>query len=567
MAGELILIIDDNSDVRILLGERVLPSHGYRALTATDGQEGLWQIRTQKPDLILLDLRLPDMTGLDLLHILSSEGYDTPVILITAYGSELIAAQALRLGVRDYIIKPFTLDEIVDAVERALTERRLRQERNGLTDHLRYYDEAMRVLALEGAQLSTGKDVDSQLCDLVEMAVAATRSQAGRVWLYEPVEEALVLRAAQDAPDQPAYPLRRRNDSSQLEEAFAGQTFQQWTVAQDDDQEKSIALAAPIFRSGRPFGVLEVHMGGERLSAQIPAPQVLQVLATWGGVILEQAHLRDQTSDLERHVESVITLSPDLLLVLDEEDRIVSVSPAVEAMTGQHPDAVVGQDVSQWIRQIGSEQEDLIEWYLSQSRDEEPSEEGQQQYALRFRGADGQPRQAEIQVLLQRQDSGVLRRYLLFRDRTVHHRLEQEIRLLRRELGEGGREEHVGLLLTDIDGTVLSVNRTALNLLQCAAQEVLDRPLWEIFPAAEGTHLFPEGIARAYREGSGYVELRWSGRTACPLGLALLLLLGVDETPHAIVVLARPVHPNAKGTAVERPAHESDLLGRSGVDS
>ena len=136
MAGETILIIDDNADVQILLGERVLPAHGYRTLSAPDGQEGLWQIRAHKPDLILLDLRLPDMTGIDLLHILAAEGYDIPVILITAYGSELIAAQALRLGVHDYIIKPFTLDEILESVERALTTLRLRRERNSLNERV-----------------------------------------------------------------------------------------------------------------------------------------------------------------------------------------------------------------------------------------------------------------------------------------------------------------------------------------------------------------------------------------------------------------------------------------------
>ena len=70
------------------------------------GQDGLAKVSGEEPDLILLDFNLPDMTGMDVLRHLSAAGNHTPVILMTAHGSEKVVVEAFRLGVRDYLTKP-----------------------------------------------------------------------------------------------------------------------------------------------------------------------------------------------------------------------------------------------------------------------------------------------------------------------------------------------------------------------------------------------------------------------------------------------------------------------------
>jgi two-component system NtrC family sensor kinase len=122
---EEILVIDDSEHVSRMLAQTVLPELGYRAAIALTAKSGLERLRARLPDLILLDLQLPDMNGLDFLRILTQEGIDVPVILMTAHGSEMIAVEAFRLGARNYLIKPFSDNEAREVIDQALRERRL----------------------------------------------------------------------------------------------------------------------------------------------------------------------------------------------------------------------------------------------------------------------------------------------------------------------------------------------------------------------------------------------------------------------------------------------------------
>lgn len=542
MPNETILIIDDNADVRTLLGERVLPSYGYRTLTAPDGQEGLWQIRSHNPDLILLDLRLPDMTGIDLLHILSSEGYDTPVILITAYGSELIAAQALRLGVHDYIIKPFTLDEIVASVERALTETRLRRERNSLNERLQSINLALRILADTGPEMVEQQDTDLQLCRLLEMAMAATRARSGRLWLRESGEAGLFLRVAQDQANQRAYLLRADNPAAQVEQALALGTFQQWEEGSPGAQET--CLATPVILRDGPAAILEMRFHKDEVLPDDSRLLILRIAGNWLAMVFEWSRLHRQSSGLQLQAEALGSLSHDALLVLDEEETVVAATAAIESLMGQRPAGVVGKSFRHWVREVEVPQGEgeVVDWYLKQSGEERASE----RYAFFFRGPQGEPRQAEVQVLLQ-QEEGATRRYLLFHDVTAYNRLEQEARSLRRQIGTVVHGSRPGLMLVDVKGTILAGDEMVAELVGLPREGLVGHPLWEAFAQAEGSHLLPEEIARAHREGSGYVEMAMPGKWPAPLGITLTLLLGSEGSPQGIVVLTGPTQPANAG--------------------
>src|SRR3990172_10887577 len=106
MPTEKILVIDDSSDVRDYVAEYVVRPSGYDPLTAANGVAGLELIRTAQPSLVVADIKMPGLDGLQLTDTLRREGHDLPVILITAAGSEEMAREALRGGAADYIIKP-----------------------------------------------------------------------------------------------------------------------------------------------------------------------------------------------------------------------------------------------------------------------------------------------------------------------------------------------------------------------------------------------------------------------------------------------------------------------------
>ena len=103
-----ILIVDDEATIRASLQESLL-NEGYEAETAETGEEALARCHGSEYDLVITDLRLPGVSGLEILQALRNQGKQTPVIMMTAYGDVDTAVSAMRLGAYDFIPKPFKL--------------------------------------------------------------------------------------------------------------------------------------------------------------------------------------------------------------------------------------------------------------------------------------------------------------------------------------------------------------------------------------------------------------------------------------------------------------------------
>ena len=127
-----ILVADDDVDIRDILRD-ALNSLGARTVTAANGQECLDRAETDAPDLILLDIEMPIMNGLDVLKALKERGNDAAVIMITAYGTIERAVQAMKQGAYDFITKPFELDHVAVVVEKALERVKLKRGLEQLT--------------------------------------------------------------------------------------------------------------------------------------------------------------------------------------------------------------------------------------------------------------------------------------------------------------------------------------------------------------------------------------------------------------------------------------------------
>ena len=115
-----VLIIEDRRENIVFIANNILKPMGYDVITARDGQTGLEKAQTDAPDLIITDLKLPKMNGLEVLEHLANDGIHIPTIVMTFHGTEATAVKALRLGASDYLIKPFTMEEMQDALTRAL---------------------------------------------------------------------------------------------------------------------------------------------------------------------------------------------------------------------------------------------------------------------------------------------------------------------------------------------------------------------------------------------------------------------------------------------------------------
>src|ERR1700733_5404618 len=101
-----ILVIDDDENLRDTIGV-LLEREGFRAILAPDGRIGMDQALLGKPDLILADLRLPDINGVEICKGIRTSGIRTPIIVLSAIGEEIDKALLLEIGADDYVVKPF----------------------------------------------------------------------------------------------------------------------------------------------------------------------------------------------------------------------------------------------------------------------------------------------------------------------------------------------------------------------------------------------------------------------------------------------------------------------------
>ena len=160
-----ILIVDDEDAIRSML-TRKLEGEGYRCQVAVDGKEALWKAFMKDFDLVLMDIKMPGMPGLEALPQMVTDHPDTCVIMITAVADAKTAVEAMKLGSYDYVTKPFDLDDLSMRVRRALERRRLVLENREYQRHLEqkvkqqveqveeYYNQAIHAVSHEQVVLN-----------------------------------------------------------------------------------------------------------------------------------------------------------------------------------------------------------------------------------------------------------------------------------------------------------------------------------------------------------------------------------------------------------------------------
>jgi len=180
-----VLLVDDEPPVRELLA-RHLTNKGFECVQAEDGIDGLERVATDSPDLVITDIKMPRMDGMQLLRRLVDGGMELPVVLITSMADVKTAVEALTMGAAEYLMKPFNLDEVTIAVERALEHHRLRQENRRYQQDLeRMVRDKTRDLRAKNRQIEEqARSLEQALSDVrgaVHSLVAAVEAWDGEV--------------------------------------------------------------------------------------------------------------------------------------------------------------------------------------------------------------------------------------------------------------------------------------------------------------------------------------------------------------------------------------------------
>jgi len=234
MAGETVLIVEDRRENIVHLANNVLRPKGYQVLTAMDGQRGLRRILADRPDLVIMDLNMPKMDGLEVLAALRQQQVSIPVILTTFYGSEQVAHQALSLGAAAYVVKPYETEDMLRAIEKALAARTAKptpattgapareemEQAIPLTRQMERWMRDMNILNRVGKALVAQLDLEKVYVRAVEAAIYVTRSDYA--CLYLPAEgRRLRLRAIRGPHDPRAYLVDEPVDSGLAVEVAA----------------------------------------------------------------------------------------------------------------------------------------------------------------------------------------------------------------------------------------------------------------------------------------------------------------------------------------------------------
>jgi len=157
MEGKLgrVLVVDDEESVRNLL-QRILTGVGYEVITAINGQEALVKISQMDFSAVLLDIKMPGMSGVEVLRQLNTNHPDICVVMVTAVSDAQTAVDTMKEGAYDYIIKPFTMGDVVEKMKRAVEKRALQLESE------------RRRLELEEIVVEQAEHLRQQFTELVE---------------------------------------------------------------------------------------------------------------------------------------------------------------------------------------------------------------------------------------------------------------------------------------------------------------------------------------------------------------------------------------------------------------
>jgi len=311
-ATETVLIIEDDGEIRSLLKKALSRMTHYQVLEAPDGRVGLERALNDEPSVILLDLALPYMDGLEIMEELKAQGRLAPTIIITADSRIETVLRAFRLGAKDFLQKPFEMQHLQSALENALTEERLRREKEKLTRALANANrrqqrqlENWAALNYVARILSSTLEESEVLHRVVATANHLLHVEAGSVLLLD--EKKNALRFAVTLGSTSTHPAKQMVPLGQGIASWVAQQGEPLVVPDvrldprfhaDVDQlpgfQTRAVACVPLKSKERTLGVFEVinkqsQAGGAEFTAE--DVKLLRTLASWITIAVENARL------------------------------------------------------------------------------------------------------------------------------------------------------------------------------------------------------------------------------------------------------------------------------------
>ena len=246
--------------------------------------------------LMLIDLQMPDLSGLEVLQAANTEGINVPAIMITAHSSEQVITDAFRLGIHDYLKKPVDVDKLNVAITRALAETRLRHEKAALTIQLQEQVTRLTALSDVGRSVISTLNIGTVLSRILEAGVSLTHAEHGFIALRDSKTDQLYLRAMMDFGDKQVETVQVPVNDRLLTQALKnGQPIRISRPSEGRAMKVSTGLLVhslinvPIFYQNQPLGVLSVNNHTQRRNFTKGDETLLTSLADYAAIAIGNA--------------------------------------------------------------------------------------------------------------------------------------------------------------------------------------------------------------------------------------------------------------------------------------
>jgi PAS domain S-box-containing protein len=316
-----VLVVDDEMGPRESL--RMILKPRYEIAVADSGEAALKTLSTFRPDLIFMDIKMPQMDGIELLRRIKGTDPSIEVVMITAYASLETVKNALTHGAFEYLIKPFSRQDLEETARRALARR---QTEMGTRNQLAALVNEMRSLATRARsrELETRSEQGDQSLRVTQLSILReiSRSLLGQLDFRQ-------LTAAITA---------QLKDALGYEEA----TVRLGTTP-PESQSGETRVVCPIREDGNVLGYLTVANRAGTRPIDPRERELLEMLSDYLAVAIHNSRLYGEVAETKQYLEQLISSAGDAIVSVDGEGKIRGWNPAAERIFGQAVDQVVGQ--------------------------------------------------------------------------------------------------------------------------------------------------------------------------------------------------------------------------------
>ncbi len=329
-----ILVVDDDPEICKLLSISLSPL-GYEITSANDGFQALERVETERFNVVILDILLPHLNGIEILKHIRERGFEMEVIVLTAYASLKSAIEAVRLGAYDYVTKPCKGEVIRSTVRRALEKQRLAARLAAVYDLSREMALLLDVNQVAGAVLDiAGRALEFGICDL---------------WLVDEERDELYLPVAREVEQETISRLPLSGEKGiSVAAARSGKSLYVPDVREDPryvavGAANQSELVVPLKVKDRVIGVLNVE--STEVDAFTPEDeQLLSTLAAQAAVAIENARLHEEERRRAKELAVLNKVGRVITSTLDLDEVLTLVMTEVRTMLGVEAASVLLHD-------------------------------------------------------------------------------------------------------------------------------------------------------------------------------------------------------------------------------